>query len=58
MCCQLNAFQDFSAKELLEIIKDLVSLDRDWVPKMDASLYIRPTMIGTDVSKDFATLYI
>ncbi|VDD94870.1 unnamed protein product [Enterobius vermicularis] len=48
MCCQLNAFQDFSAKELLEIIKDLVSLDRDWVPKMDASLYIRPTMIGTD----------
>ena len=38
-------FQD----EMLECISALVDLDRDWIPDSPtASLYIRPTMIGTN----------
>uniref|UniRef100_A0A0N5AAI1 branched-chain-amino-acid transaminase n=1 Tax=Syphacia muris TaxID=451379 RepID=A0A0N5AAI1_9BILA len=43
-----SALPDFSSLELLKCIKDLVALDKDWVPAKDASLYLRPTMIGTD----------
>ena len=33
----------------LEAIKQLVRLEKDWVPKSEGtSLYIRPTMIATD----------
>ncbi|KAL3076088.1 hypothetical protein niasHT_034152 [Heterodera trifolii] len=40
---------DFDGNELLKIIDELVRIDQDWVPSSDeASLYIRPTMIGTD----------
>uniref|UniRef100_A0A914IG29 Branched-chain-amino-acid aminotransferase n=1 Tax=Globodera rostochiensis TaxID=31243 RepID=A0A914IG29_GLORO len=42
---------DFDGNELLKIIEELVRLDQDWVPNSDtASLYIRPTMIGTDAT--------
>ena len=34
----------------LECIKDLIRIDKDWVPKAkDTSLYVRPTYIGTEV---------
>ena len=42
--------QEFDMEEFLECMKDLVRIDKDWVPKLDGcSLYIRPTFIGTEV---------
>ncbi|GFS88580.1 branched-chain-amino-acid aminotransferase, cytosolic [Nephila pilipes] len=39
----------FDCEELLKCIKKLVSIDSKWVPgDDDCSLYIRPTMIGTE----------
>eukprot|EP00560_Eucampia_antarctica_P006374 CAMPEP_0197826466 /NCGR_PEP_ID=MMETSP1437-20131217/3425_1 /TAXON_ID=49252 ORGANISM="Eucampia antarctica, Strain CCMP1452" /NCGR_SAMPLE_ID=MMETSP1437 /ASSEMBLY_ACC=CAM_ASM_001096 /LENGTH=333 /DNA_ID=CAMNT_0043426925 /DNA_START=225 /DNA_END=1223 /DNA_ORIENTATION=- len=39
---------DFDANELIKCIKELVKLDRDWIPYGDGySLYIRPTVIST-----------
>ncbi|XP_036408556.1 branched-chain-amino-acid aminotransferase, mitochondrial [Megalops cyprinoides] len=41
----------FEKAELLECIKKLVEVDQEWVPySTDASLYIRPTFIGTEPS--------
>ncbi|KAL8176790.1 UNVERIFIED_CONTAM: Branched-chain-amino-acid aminotransferase, mitochondrial [Gekko kuhli] len=41
----------FDKAELLECIRQLIHVDRDWVPHSDsASLYIRPTFIGTEPS--------
>ncbi|KAG0568519.1 hypothetical protein KC19_6G025400 [Ceratodon purpureus] len=38
----------FDKVELLECIKELVRVERDWVPDAEGfSVYIRPTMIGT-----------
>ena len=46
--------QAFDKKELLECIRQLVRLDEEWVPySTSASLYIRPTFIGTEVHTDF-----
>ncbi|KAI3412183.1 branched-chain-amino-acid aminotransferase [Globodera pallida] len=43
------ALPDFDADELMKIIGELVRLDREWVPySSSSSLYIRPTLIGTD----------
>ncbi|GAA6077877.1 branched-chain-amino-acid aminotransferase, mitochondrial isoform X1, partial [Tachysurus ichikawai] len=39
----------FDKHELLDCIKKLIDLDQEWVPfSTDASLYIRPTFIGTE----------
>ncbi|XP_015706200.1 branched-chain-amino-acid aminotransferase, cytosolic-like isoform X1 [Coturnix japonica] len=41
----------FDPVELLECIRALVRLEQDWVPRSEAaSLYIRPTYIGTEPS--------
>ncbi|KAL2103069.1 hypothetical protein ACEWY4_002237 [Coilia grayii] len=41
----------FDRAELLECIRRLVEVDQDWVPHSDsASLYIRPTFLGTEPS--------
>uniref|UniRef100_I3M552 branched-chain-amino-acid transaminase n=1 Tax=Ictidomys tridecemlineatus TaxID=43179 RepID=I3M552_ICTTR len=41
----------FDKEELLECIQQLVQLDQEWVPySTSASLYIRPTFIGTEPS--------
>uniref|UniRef100_A0A9L0SHR3 Branched-chain-amino-acid aminotransferase n=1 Tax=Equus caballus TaxID=9796 RepID=A0A9L0SHR3_HORSE len=41
----------FDKEELLECIQQLVKLDQEWVPySTSASLYIRPTFIGTEPS--------
>ncbi|OQS05329.1 branched-chain-amino-acid aminotransferase [Thraustotheca clavata] len=38
----------FDSKEMIECIKQLVLLDKDWIPKGDGySLYLRPTGIST-----------
>ncbi|XP_060111978.1 branched-chain-amino-acid aminotransferase, cytosolic-like [Heteronotia binoei] len=41
----------FDKDELLECIRQLIRVEQDWVPHSDsASLYIRPTFIGTEPS--------
>ncbi|XP_044137245.1 branched-chain-amino-acid aminotransferase, cytosolic-like [Bufo gargarizans] len=41
----------FDTNELLECIKKLIDVDREWVPKStEASLYVRPVFIGTEAS--------
>ncbi|XP_028388500.2 branched-chain-amino-acid aminotransferase, cytosolic isoform X1 [Phyllostomus discolor] len=41
----------FDKEELMECIQQLVKLDQEWVPySTSASLYIRPTLIGTEPS--------
>ncbi|XP_072327920.1 branched-chain-amino-acid aminotransferase, cytosolic isoform X2 [Scyliorhinus torazame] len=41
----------FDPKEMLDCIKKLVAVDREWVPySKSASLYIRPVLIGTEPS--------
>lgn len=45
---QRLSLPSFDGKELLECIKELVRVDADWIPdERGYSLYIRPTMIGT-----------
>lgn len=40
---------DFNQHELLECIKELIRVDEEWIPDGEGySLYIRPTMIGTN----------
>jgi branched-subunit amino acid aminotransferase/4-amino-4-deoxychorismate lyase len=42
--------QTINEEALLECIKELVRLDKDWVPQGKGySLYLRPCMIGTQV---------
>uniref|UniRef100_A0A914NZ15 branched-chain-amino-acid transaminase n=1 Tax=Panagrolaimus davidi TaxID=227884 RepID=A0A914NZ15_9BILA len=46
-----SSLPDFDAKELINIISKLVKIDKEWVPySSTGSLYLRPTLIGTDVS--------
>ncbi|XP_077196281.1 branched-chain-amino-acid aminotransferase, cytosolic isoform X3 [Paroedura picta] len=41
----------FDKEELLECIRKLVEIEKEWVPySTSASLYIRPTLIGTEPS--------
>lgn len=41
----------FDSIELARCIERLVSIDQEWIPYSEASsLYIRPTLIGIDVS--------
>jgi branched-chain amino acid aminotransferase len=40
----------FDGVELINCIRKLIKIDEEWVPHSDkASLYIRPTLIGTEV---------
>ncbi|PAV22319.1 branched-chain amino acid aminotransferase II [Pyrrhoderma noxium] len=42
------ALPTFNGNALLELIKELIRLDKHWIPREPGhSLYIRPTMIGT-----------
>ncbi|CAL4135118.1 unnamed protein product [Meganyctiphanes norvegica] len=44
-----SALPTFDGGELIELLKKLVSIDQEWVPHSEsASIYIRPTMIGTE----------
>ncbi|XP_078586074.1 branched-chain-amino-acid aminotransferase, cytosolic-like [Branchiostoma floridae x Branchiostoma japonicum] len=43
------ALPNFDGEELIQCISKLIDVDKDWVPAAkDCSLYIRPTMIGTE----------
>jgi branched-chain amino acid aminotransferase len=44
-----SALPEFDQEEMQKCIQKLVDLERDWIPDSKvASLYIRPTMIGTE----------
>ncbi|KAF8624802.1 hypothetical protein AX15_005691 [Amanita polypyramis BW_CC] len=46
---QRIALPTFNGDTLLEMIKQLISLDKHWIPKEPGySLYVRPTIIGTN----------
>lgn len=41
----------FNRTEFIKCLTRLISIDQEWVPHCEtASLYIRPTLIGVDVS--------
>lgn len=41
----------FEGDEFIKCLQRLISIDQEWVPHTEAaSLYIRPTLIGIDVS--------
>ena len=45
------ALPNFNGDELLKCVKELVSVDKEWIPNEKGySLYIRPTMISTQES--------
>jgi branched-chain amino acid aminotransferase len=42
----------FEGENLIKCLCQLVSIDQEWVPHSESSsLYIRPTLIGIDVSR-------
>lgn len=44
------SLQSFDRAELLECIRRLVEVDKDWVPdRSGASLYVRPVFLGNEV---------
>ena len=48
----LLVLQAFDGSELLQCIRRLIQVDQEWVPQSDsASLYVRPTFLGTEVSR-------
>lgn len=47
-----SGLPQFDPEELIQCLNRLIQIEQEWVPHAtSASLYIRPTMIGTDVSK-------
>lgn len=46
----MGSTQDFDKQELLECIRRLIEVDKDWVPDdHGSSLYVRPVFIGNEV---------
>lgn len=44
----------FDGREYVNCMARLISIDQEWVPHTEAaSLYIRPTLIGIDVSINY-----
>lgn len=49
----------FDGSNLIKCLCRLVSIDQEWVPHSESSsLYIRPTLIGIDVSRIFKCLIL
>ena len=47
--CQIICIPEFDEEFALEALKELVSLEKDWVPHVpQTSLYIRPTIVAVD----------
>jgi len=47
--CEALCMPTFDQKEMVECLKALVRMDKDWIPtEKGYSLYIRPTIISTD----------
>lgn len=46
----MGSTQGFDKQELLECIRRLIDVDKDWVPGGNGtSLYVRPVLIGNEV---------
>ncbi|XP_042232429.1 branched-chain-amino-acid aminotransferase, cytosolic-like isoform X2 [Homarus americanus] len=44
-----SSLPTFDSEELIKLLKKIISIDQEWVPHTESSsLYIRPTMIGTE----------
>nr|XP_053630552.1 branched-chain-amino-acid aminotransferase, cytosolic-like [Cherax quadricarinatus] len=44
-----SSLPTFDGNELIKLLKKLISIDQEWVPHSESSsLYIRPTLIGTE----------
>ena len=51
MISLLYKWQGFDGEEFLKCLRHLVHIEKEWVPYSNkCSLYIRPTLIGTQVS--------
>lgn len=51
LSAERSGLPTFDGHELVQCINRLISIDQEWVPHSEASsLYIRPTLIGIDVS--------
>jgi len=51
-----SSLPTFDADEMIQCLKRLIQIDRDWVPySTTSSLYIRPTFIGTEPSLGVAS---
>lgn len=51
MSAKRSGLPTFDGDDFIKCISRLVSIDQEWVPHTEqASLYIRPTLIGIDVS--------
>lgn len=49
----------FDGDELLKCIIKLISIEQEWVPNLETtSLYVRPVMIGIDVSIHFPSVLL
>jgi len=47
--CQIICIPEFDEDLVIEALKALINLEKDWVPRVpQTSLYIRPTIIATD----------
>lgn len=53
LTAQRSGLPSFLSEEFIKCLVRLLSIDQEWIPHTDsASLYIRPTMIGIDVSSN------
>lgn len=51
LSAQRAGLPNFDGLEFIKCINRLIQIDQEWVPHAEASsLYIRPTLIGIDVS--------
>lgn len=49
----------FDMEEMRLCLNRFVEIEKDWVPQEEGySLYLRPTMIGTEVRGDLVELYV
>jgi branched-chain amino acid aminotransferase len=47
--CQIVCIPEFDEALILEALKELINLEKDWVPSISqTSLYIRPTIVAVD----------
>lgn len=51
LAAQRSGLPTFDGEELIKCLIRLIQIDQEWVPHSETStLYLRPTLIGTEVS--------
>lgn len=52
LAAQRSGLPTFDGEELIKCVSRLIQIDQEWVPHSETStLYLRPTLIGTEVSE-------